>query len=82
MEIPLDPFHVTNLIEIKFLHLQIRSLGWSVAIIILLCHCVHGIAAKNQLCEVETGQTNIILDIEESRGNCKWKRPTARPPTE
>lgn len=50
---------------------QIYALGWFVALIILLCHCVHGIAAKNQLCEVETGQTNIILDIEESRGNCK-----------
>lgn len=23
------------------------------------------------LCEVETGQSNIVLDIEESRGNCK-----------
>lgn len=27
---------------------------------------------KQQLCEVETGQTNIILDIEESRGNGKF----------
>lgn len=27
---------------------------------------------KNSLCEVETGQTNIILDIEESRGNSKY----------
>jgi hypothetical protein len=25
--------------------------------------------AKVQLCDVETGQTNIILDIEESRGD-------------
>jgi len=24
------------------------------------------------LCEVEAGQSNIILDIEESRGNGKW----------
>lgn len=24
------------------------------------------------LCEVENGQSNIILDIEESRGSCKY----------
>lgn len=34
-----------------------------------LIHCVDG---KSQYCEVETGQTNIILDIEESRGSCKF----------
>lgn len=30
-----------------------------------------GMSGKNQLCEVDSGQTNIILDIEESRGNSK-----------
>jgi len=29
------------------------------------------IGIYGKLCEVETGQNNIILDIEESRGNCK-----------
>ncbi|XP_002037260.2 cadherin-99C [Drosophila sechellia] len=33
-------------------------------LLILLCSAVLG---KSQMCEVETGQTNIILDIEESR---------------
>lgn len=32
-----------------------------------------GTHAKLNLCDVETGQTNIILDIEESRGDCKYK---------
>jgi hypothetical protein len=31
-----------------------------------------GAHAKLSLCDVETGQTNIILDIEESRGDCKY----------
>lgn len=31
-----------------------------------------GAHAKLNLCDVETGQTNIILDIEESRGDCKY----------
>ncbi|KAH8247888.1 hypothetical protein KR038_011371 [Drosophila bunnanda] len=35
-------------------------------LLILLCSAVLG---KSQMCEVETGQTNIILDIEESREN-------------
>lgn len=44
-----------------------------VAYLILLSFCQHAqIAAKSQLCEVETGQTNIILDIEESKGDCKY----------
>lgn len=30
------------------------------------------IGIYGRLCEVETGQNNIILDIEESRGNCKY----------
>lgn len=29
--------------------------------------------AKLNLCDVETGQTNIILDIEESRGDRKYR---------
>lgn len=39
---------------------------------LFLCHSVRGIFGKTQLCEVETGQTNIILDIEESRGKCEY----------
>lgn len=39
---------------------------------LFFCHTVRGIFGKTQLCEVETGQTNIILDIEESRGSCKY----------
>lgn len=31
-----------------------------------------GADAKLQLCEVESGQTNIILDMEESRGDCEF----------
>lgn len=38
--------------------------------LLLFCHHVE-VEAKSQLCEVETGQTNIILDIEESKGDCK-----------
>ena len=30
---------------------------------------LHGVASKAGLCEVESGQSNIILDIEESKGN-------------
>ncbi|XP_032596212.1 cadherin-99C isoform X2 [Drosophila grimshawi] len=33
------------------------------------CEDAVGVLGKSQMCEVETGQTNIILDIEESRGN-------------
>jgi hypothetical protein len=32
-------------------------------------NCVSG------LCEVESGQSNIILDIEESRGKCEYRVP-------
>lgn len=39
---------------------------------LFFCQTVRGIFGKTQLCEVETGQTNIILDIEESRGSCKY----------
>ncbi|XP_031829501.1 cadherin 99C isoform X2 [Nomia melanderi] len=34
-----------------------------------MCLCLHSVASKAGLCEVESGQSNIILDIEESRGN-------------
>lgn len=30
------------------------------------------IGIYGRLCEVETGQNNIIVDIEESRGNCEY----------
>lgn len=40
--------------------------------VFLFCQSVRGIFGKTQFCEVETGQTNIILDIEESRGSCKY----------
>lgn len=33
----------------------------------------HGARAKLNPCDVETGQANIILDIEESRGDCKYR---------
>ncbi|XP_050317816.1 cadherin-99C isoform X1 [Bactrocera neohumeralis] len=38
-------------------------------LLLLSCQRIAGILGKSQLCEVETGQTNIILDIEESRGD-------------
>ncbi|KAH8311419.1 hypothetical protein KR044_006189 [Drosophila immigrans] len=40
-------------------------------ILLLLGSCQYtvGVLGKSQMCEVETGQTNIILDIEESRGD-------------
>ncbi|XP_055588402.1 cadherin-99C isoform X2 [Uranotaenia lowii] len=39
------------------------------AAMLMVSHQVQAAEGKLQLCEVETGQTNIILDIEESRGN-------------
>lgn len=39
------------------------------AVISLLAQGIH---AKLNFCDVETGQTNIILDIEESRGDRKY----------
>lgn len=44
-----------------------QGLGF-LGLFILLCSAVLG---KSQMCEVETGQTNIILDVEESRESCK-----------
>lgn len=43
--------------------------------ILLSCHTVRGAWGKLQPCEVETGQTNIIMDMEESRGNCEYIGP-------
>ncbi|XP_031829504.1 cadherin 99C isoform X3 [Nomia melanderi] len=37
--------------------------------LLCMCLCLHSVASKAGLCEVESGQSNIILDIEESRGN-------------
>ncbi|XP_059611482.1 cadherin-99C [Phlebotomus argentipes] len=49
---------------------------WMILHIILLvcCETVQGAWGKLQPCEVETGQTNIILDIEESRGDSIGQR--------
>ncbi|XP_063705684.1 cadherin-99C [Culicoides brevitarsis] len=44
-----------------------------ILMIFALIACANG---KQQLCEVETGQTNIILDIEESRGSYVGQRTT------
>ncbi|XP_053682890.1 cadherin-99C [Sabethes cyaneus] len=46
------------------------------ATLLILTHKVQATDGKLQLCEVETGQTNIILDIEESRGNLTNQRTT------
>ncbi|XP_055624574.1 cadherin-99C isoform X2 [Toxorhynchites rutilus septentrionalis] len=46
------------------------------AIMLMVTHQVHAVDGKLQLCEVETGQTNIILDIEESRGDSIGQRTT------
>uniref|UniRef100_A0AAG5CSC6 Cadherin domain-containing protein n=1 Tax=Anopheles atroparvus TaxID=41427 RepID=A0AAG5CSC6_ANOAO len=37
--------------------------------LLLVTHSVPSVEGKLQLCEVETGQSSIILDIEESRGS-------------
>uniref|UniRef100_W4VRE0 Putative auditory receptor cell stereocilium organization n=1 Tax=Corethrella appendiculata TaxID=1370023 RepID=W4VRE0_9DIPT len=46
----------------------------SLVLVILLSQIVYGAYGKLQFCEVETGQTNIILDIEESRGSYVGQR--------
>lgn len=43
------------------------------SLIAVLNFSVLGSQAKLNLCDVETGQTNIILDIEESRGDRKYR---------
>ena len=42
-------------------------------LLVIINLLVNGIEAKLNFCDVETGQTNIILDIEESRGDCKYR---------
>lgn len=49
---------------------------WMLYTILLSCHTVRGAWGKLQPCEVETGQTNIIMDMEESRGNSIAQRTT------
>ncbi|XP_050534289.1 cadherin-99C isoform X2 [Daktulosphaira vitifoliae] len=49
-----------------------RFTAWTTQLLILLLldkGYRHGVYAKPGLCEVETGQGNIVLDIEESRGS-------------
>jgi hypothetical protein len=41
-------------------------------LLVALTLMVQGTLGKLNLCDVETGQTNIILDIEESRGDRKY----------
>lgn len=50
----------------------LQTLWLWMLMVLLFCQSVRGIFGKTQFCEVETGQTNIILDIEESRGSCKY----------
>uniref|UniRef100_A0A6E8V4Y3 Cadherin domain-containing protein n=1 Tax=Anopheles coluzzii TaxID=1518534 RepID=A0A6E8V4Y3_ANOCL len=50
----------------------VRPAGSLLLLAILLvtsCAVLPGVEGKQQLCEVETGQSSIILDIEESRGS-------------
>lgn len=50
---------------------------WFLLLAIVLTQAqVQAVDGKLQLCEVETGQTNIILDIEESRGSFVGQRTT------
>ncbi|XP_055849047.1 cadherin-99C isoform X1 [Episyrphus balteatus] len=50
-----------------------KNMTWKIGVIgvvlLMVTRRAQGILGKSQMCEVETGQTNIILDIEESRGN-------------
>lgn len=41
-------------------------------LLVVINFSVFSVHGKLNLCDVETGQTNIILDIEESRGDCKY----------
>ncbi|GAB0100467.1 Cadherin-99C [Sergentomyia squamirostris] len=45
-------------------------------VFLVCCETVRGAWSKLQPCEVETGQTNIILDIEESRGSSVNQKTT------
>ncbi|XP_076395319.1 cadherin 99C isoform X2 [Megachile rotundata] len=44
-----------------------RTISWFCCLFVVLCF--RDVASKTALCEVESGQSNIILDIEESRGD-------------
>ncbi|KAL1402944.1 hypothetical protein pipiens_019584, partial [Culex pipiens pipiens] len=46
-----------------------RSPWFLLLAVVLMVTQAQAVDGKLQLCEVETGQTNIILDIEESRGS-------------
>lgn len=48
-----------------------RSPWFLLLAVVLMVTQAQAVDGKLQLCEVETGQTNIILDIEESRGSCE-----------
>ncbi|KAL9892419.1 cadherin 99C isoform 2-T4 [Glossina fuscipes fuscipes] len=50
-------------------YLTYLTVVYILLIVMLCCHNAVGVLGKSQMCEVETGQTNIILDIEESRGD-------------
>uniref|UniRef100_A0A1B0ACM0 Uncharacterized protein n=1 Tax=Glossina pallidipes TaxID=7398 RepID=A0A1B0ACM0_GLOPL len=50
-------------------YLTYLTVVYILLIVMLCCHNAVGVLGKSQMCEVETGQTNIILDIEESRVN-------------
>ncbi|XP_015184942.1 PREDICTED: protocadherin-15 [Polistes dominula] len=49
--------------------------GWLWCLLYMFLH-FHHVTSKAGLCEVESGQSNIILDIEESRGNAIDQKTT------
>ncbi|XP_043486024.1 cadherin-99C isoform X1 [Polistes fuscatus] len=49
--------------------------GWLWCLLYVFLH-FHHVTSKAGLCEVESGQSNIILDIEESRGNAIDQKTT------
>ncbi|XP_039436004.1 cadherin-99C [Culex pipiens pallens] len=53
-----------------------RSPWFLLLAVVLMVTQAQAVDGKLQLCEVETGQTNIILDIEESRGSFVGQRTT------
>lgn len=65
------PTHLLIEFFVPFRRYLQTSWLWMLYTILLSCHTVRGAWGKLQPCEVETGQTNIIMDMEESRGNCK-----------
>ncbi|XP_055373712.1 cadherin-99C [Condylostylus longicornis] len=72
--------HCTNLI---FGHHKpiLQKFNWLCLIFVCLTECfnvANGMLGKSQFCEVETGQTNIIVDIEESRDDYIGQETTPR----